>query len=253
MEYTVKKLAKLAGVSSRTLRYYDEIGLLTPERTNESGYRIYGGKQVDELAQILFYRELSVPLSDIAEILQAPKEERILSLKRHLTAVEEERDRLTRLTAALRRTIRYEEEKETMRDEEKFECFKKKLVEENEKKYGKEVRKSYGDRAADESNAKMLKLSKEEYDRMQDLGEQILALIKEAAETGVPPEGETGEKLYRMHKEWLSFTWPSYSEEAHRGVAEMYVADGRFRRYYDAAAEGGAKFLRDSIVAALEK
>jgi len=62
MEYTVKGLSKLAGVSTRTLRYYDEIGLLKPMRTNSSGYRIYGQKEIDLLQQILFYRELGVSL-----------------------------------------------------------------------------------------------------------------------------------------------------------------------------------------------
>lgn len=62
MEYTVNKLAKISGVSARTLHYYDEIGLLRPMRIAENGYRIYGPKEVDLLQQILFYRELGVPL-----------------------------------------------------------------------------------------------------------------------------------------------------------------------------------------------
>ena len=57
MEYTVRQLAEIAGISSRTLRYYDEIGLLKPARMNSSGYRIYGQREVDRLQQILFYRE----------------------------------------------------------------------------------------------------------------------------------------------------------------------------------------------------
>ncbi|NLM27171.1 MAG: MerR family transcriptional regulator, partial [Clostridiaceae bacterium] len=65
MEYTVNKLAKLAGVSTRTLRYYDEIGLLVPARISSNGYRIYGRNEVDRLQQILFYRELDVPLDEI--------------------------------------------------------------------------------------------------------------------------------------------------------------------------------------------
>ena len=72
MEYTVQKLAKLAGVSGRTLRYYDQIGLLTPERVSESGYRIYGEKEIDKLQQILFYRELGIRLEEIGRILSDP-------------------------------------------------------------------------------------------------------------------------------------------------------------------------------------
>ena len=69
MEYTILKLGKLAGVSTRTLRYYDEIGLLKPTRINSSGYRIYGSPEVDRLQQILFYRELGVGLMDIKKIV----------------------------------------------------------------------------------------------------------------------------------------------------------------------------------------
>ena len=72
MEYTVQKLSRLAGVSSRTLRYYDEIGILKPARINSSGYRIYGQREVDRLQQILFYKELGVNLKDIKEIINLP-------------------------------------------------------------------------------------------------------------------------------------------------------------------------------------
>ena len=68
MEYTVQKLGKMAGVSTRTLRYYDEIGILKPARINSSGYRIYGQAEVDRLQQILFYRELGVSLENIKDI-----------------------------------------------------------------------------------------------------------------------------------------------------------------------------------------
>ena len=72
MEYTVNRLAQISGVSKRTLRYYDEIGLLRPERVNPNGYRIYGQMQVDLLQQILFYRELGLPLEEIREIIKNP-------------------------------------------------------------------------------------------------------------------------------------------------------------------------------------
>ena len=68
MEYTIKKLSELAGVSTRTLRYYDEIGILKPARINSSGYRIYGEKEIDILQQILFYRELDFNLDSIRKL-----------------------------------------------------------------------------------------------------------------------------------------------------------------------------------------
>lgn len=83
MEYTVKKLANLAGVSTRTLRYYDEIGILKPARISSCGYRIYGQKEVNRLQQILFYREMDVSLEDIKRILDSPSFDEVVALKEH--------------------------------------------------------------------------------------------------------------------------------------------------------------------------
>lgn len=82
-EYTVKQLADMAGISSRTLRYYDEIGILKPARINASGYRVYGKKEVDILQQILFYKELGVPLETIKEIIISPDFDSYTALIEH--------------------------------------------------------------------------------------------------------------------------------------------------------------------------
>ena len=91
MEYTVQKLSRLAGVSSRTLRYYDEIGILKPARINSSGYRIYGQMEVDRLQQILFYKELGVNLKDIKEIINLPTFDGIAALRQHRQKLLEKR------------------------------------------------------------------------------------------------------------------------------------------------------------------
>jgi len=83
MEYTVQKLAELSGVTARTLRYYDEIGILKPARINSSGYRVYGSREVDRLQQILFYRELGMNLEEIKRILFSPCFDEIQALKQH--------------------------------------------------------------------------------------------------------------------------------------------------------------------------
>ena len=94
MEYTVKKLSLLAGVSARTLRYYDEIGILKPARINSSGYRIYGKEEVDRLQQILFYRELDIGLDNIKKILSSPDYDDIVALSEHKRALLAKREQL---------------------------------------------------------------------------------------------------------------------------------------------------------------
>lgn len=104
MEYTVNELSKLAGVSTRTIRYYDEIGILKPSRINSSGYRIYGQKEIDLLQQILFYRELGVSLSKIKEIIYDPSFDIDMALTEHRKALVERRKQLDLLISNVDKT-----------------------------------------------------------------------------------------------------------------------------------------------------
>ncbi len=125
MEYTIQKLGQLAGISTRTLRYYDEIGILKPARINSSGYRIYGQKEVDLLQQILFYRALDIELDTIKKIITAPGFDGIRALGEHHTKLLEKRKQLDRLIANVEKTIASAEGRRTMSNQEKFEGFKK--------------------------------------------------------------------------------------------------------------------------------
>ncbi|MFJ8259619.1 MerR family transcriptional regulator [Peribacillus asahii] len=247
MEYTVNKLAQLSGVSSRTLRYYDQIGLLKPARINSSGYRIYGQKEVDLLQQILFYRELEVRLEEIIEIIHQPTFNQTTALKNHYNNLKKKRARLDKIIATVEMTIASKEGGISMQDKQKFEGFKEKMIEDNEQKYGKEIREKYGDETVDASNAKLRGMSQEDYQAMAVLGEEILSLLEKAYETG-DPASDVAQKLAAKHKEWLLYSWINYSKEAHAELAEMYVADERFTAYYDKNVKGGTEFLRDAIL-----
>ncbi|KGR75573.1 MerR family transcriptional regulator [Ureibacillus sinduriensis] len=247
MEYTISKLAKLAGVSSRTLRYYDEIDLLKPSRINSSGYRIYGQKEVDRLQQILFFRELELELETIIQIMNDPNFDQLNALMQHYNQLVLKRARLDTLIGTIDKTIAHQKGEIMMSNNEKFEAFKGSLITENEQKYGEEIRGKYSDKTVDESNAKLRGMSKEDYEAMEKLGCEILELLPKAFETG-NPSSEIAQQLAAKHKEWLTYSWPSYTKEAHKGLAEMYVADERFKAYYDKAIAGGTEFLRDAIL-----
>ncbi|WP_047982301.1 MerR family transcriptional regulator [Ornithinibacillus contaminans] len=247
MEYTVNQLARISGVSGRTLRYYDQIGLLKPARINSSGYRIYGQQEVNLLQQILFFRELEVSLEDIAEILQQPGFNQQEALRSHYEKLRQKRARLDKIMATVEKTIASVEGGKPMQDNEKFAGFKEKLIDENEQKYGKEIREKYGDETVEASNKKLRGLSQADYDAMTKLGEEIFSQLEIAFATGNPSSPEAQE-LAEKHKQWLMYSWPSYSKEAHAGLAEMYVADERFAAYYDKQGKGRTEFLRDAIV-----
>ncbi|MEH7491460.1 MerR family transcriptional regulator [Neobacillus niacini] len=246
MEYTIQKLASLAGVSTRTLRYYDEIGILKPARINSSGYRIYGQEEVNRLQQILFYRELGVGLDSIKEIVTAPSFDGAKALREHREKLLEKREQLDLLIANVDKTIALTEGRITMSNKEKFEGFKKKMVEDNEKQYGKEIREKYGKESVEASNAKVMNMTEEQYQEVTALGEQIHTTLAKAFKTG-DPAGELAQEAAYLHKKWLTYYWKEYSKEAHAGLAQMYVDDERFTTYYDKEQPGTAKFLRDAI------
>ncbi|MGE7274176.1 MerR family transcriptional regulator [Brevibacillus panacihumi] len=246
MEYTVQKLGRLAGISTRTLRYYDQIGILEPARINSSGYRIYGQAEVDKLQQIMFYRELGLPLNQIKELINSPTFDENKALKEHYQQLLDRRKQLDALIATVEKTIAQKEGRTTMTDQEKFAGFTQKLVEENEQKYGKEIREKYGDDVVDRSNQKLMGMTAEQYDEMKRLENEVLAALGAALQKG-DPASEEAQKAADLHRQWLSFTWNEYSKEAHAGLAQMYVEDERFKAYYDAVQPGAAEFLRDAI------
>lgn len=246
MEYTVQKLGKLAGISTRTLRYYDEIGILKPARISSSGYRIYGQNEVNRLQQILFFRELGVGLDAIKEVVTAPSFNGAKALRQHHEKLLAKREQLDKLIANVEKTIAVTEGRIEMTDKEKFEGFKQKLIDENEEKYGDEIREKYGKETVEKSNAHFRNMSKEDYDKMSSLAEEVQKTLADAFKTG-DPGSEQAQKAADLHKQWITYCWGNYNKEAHQGLAQMYVDDERFTAYYDKEQPGTAVFLRDAI------
>ncbi|MDU4695473.1 MAG: MerR family transcriptional regulator [Paenibacillus sp.] len=246
MEYTIQKLGNLAGVSTRTLRYYDEIGLLKPARTSSSGYRIYSQREVDLLQQILFYRELGLSLEDIRSIVTDPDFDGARALREHRNQLLDKRKQLDALIANVEKTMASQEGRIQMSDREKFEGFKRQMIEENEQKYGREIREKYGADKVEQSNRKLMNMTEEEYEKVTQLSNELNATLAEAFKTG-DPAGELAQKAADLHRQWLTFHWSEYSKEAHAGLAQMYVDDERFKAYYDKDQPGTAEFLRDAI------
>lgn len=247
MEYTINKLSKMAGISTRALRYYDQCGLLSPVRVSSNGYRIYGQKEIDRLQQILFYRELGVPLNEIKSILSSPDFDYKTALENHLGALAARRKQLDTLIANVEKTLLSLKGEIVMTDKEKFEGFVERLIKDNEEKYGKEIREKYGNEAVERSNAKLRSMTQEQYAEAQRLAEAYQEALKEAFRQG-DPAGELAQKACDLHRQWLNCYHDGYSREYHMGLGQMYVDDPRFTAYYDKIAPGCAVFLRDAIM-----
>lgn len=250
--YTVGQLAKISGVSPRTLRYYEELGLLNPQR-KENGYRVYGKTDVDTLQQILLFRSCGVELEEVRRALAEPRFDAAEALRHHLTTLFARKEELETLIATVEKTIASLRGAYDMTDKERFEGLKRRVVEDNECAYGREARERYGEDVVDAANRKLLAMDEGEWTDVQALGEAIIEQLKAAMTTGDARSAEARE-LARMHAAWIRAHWPegAYSREAHLGLAEGYLADERFTAFYDGAAGAGAtQFLRDALVANL--
>jgi len=248
MEYSIKKLADLAGVTSRTLRYYDEIGLLRPRRINSSGYRIYGKKEIDLLQQILFYKSMNMKLEDIQKVISQPNFDIDKALIEHHQQLITRKNQLEQLILTVEKTIAYNKGEVKMSNKEKFKGFKKVKLAENESNYGKEIREKYGVETVEYSNKKFMNMSEDDFKQMEDIENEMFESLKEVVTTK-DLESETAKNVYEKHRDWLMFTWPSYSPEAHIGLGKMYVEDERFAKYYNERA--GIEIittLRDIII-----
>lgn len=246
MEYTTQSLSKLAKVSARTLRYYDEIGLLKPVRKSSNGYRIYGQTEVDKLQQILFYKSMGMELDIIKTLMEKPDFNALTAMETHLESLKEQRYQLESLIDYVNNTIMYMKGEKQMSDKEKFEIYKDEIISNNEAHYGAEAREKYGDEAVDFSNMQIKGATKEQLEYVENLSAQINKNLKAAVESG-DTSGEAAQKTCALHQEWIKFFWKSYTPQAHLGLCQMYLYDERFYAYYEKIAPKAADFLYEAM------
>ena len=246
MKYNIGELAELAGVTVRTLRHYEAFGLLIPGR-EENGYRIYGPSEVEKLQHILFYRRLGLSLEEIKRAITDPGFDPVSALTSHLIELNRQRMELDTLIANVQKSIMERQGDYAMSDDERFEGLKRKLVEDNERQYGSEVRAQYGDDVMNLVNQKIGRMTESQFGEVKRLEQDVLDALLTAMRSG-DTRSESAKELVRIHRDWLRCYWPIYTAEMHVALSESYVTDKRFSDYYSKAGDGAAKFLRDAIV-----
>ena len=242
--YSVGQLARLSGVSVRTLHHYEEIGLLHPTRL-QNGYRTYGKDDVERLQQILLYRACGMGLEDIRQVVEDESYDACEAMRVHVQDLMQRRAQLDALIRTAQKTIATMEGNATMTDEERFEGIKKAAVEQNEAVYGAEARQRFGNDAIDSANARMLSMDEETWNDLDRLETAIIDQLVRARDVGDVRSPEARE-LVAMHARWIELHWGegAYTVEAHQHLAHGYLADDRFRAYYDGrAGEGATEFL----------
>ncbi|MGG2064968.1 MerR family transcriptional regulator [Bacillus sp. S14(2024)] len=235
MTMKVKEVADLVGISVRTLHHYDEIGLLTPEETTESGYRLYSNDNLETLQQILFFKELGFPLKEIKEIINDPSFNREEALVLHRKMLLEKRSRLDKVIATIDKTIQHSKGEIQMTNKEKFEGF-----DFSQNPYEQEARERWGNEAVDKANETAANMTREKQEEYNAIYRKLAALRNDS------PESEQAQKAI---KEWYDYlqNFGHYSLDAFKGLGQMYVDDERFTKNIDQFGEGLAEFMRDAM------
>jgi DNA-binding transcriptional MerR regulator len=238
--FTVKQLAKIAGITPRTLHYYDQIGLLKPSQVGENGYRYYDEEALLRLQQILLYRELDMPLEQIGKILASPDFDVLRALEQHREELDRRIRRTQRLIATVDNTIKHLKGLKTMSKKQYFEGFS----EEQQAEYEKEAAQMYDLETVKASNQKWKSYTAAEKQRIQDEGNAVyedllLAMPKGAAS----PEAQAGVARWRRHIEYF---WTPTDEQL-LGLVDLYTEDPRFKANFDRMDPGLTGFMREAV------
>lgn len=231
MAYTVNKLAKLSGVSVRTLHFYDEIGLLKPDFYGENNYRYYKEEQLLLLQQILFYRELGVPLNEIQRIIQSSDFDKIDALNSHKLILKNEIDRKTLLINTIDKTISHLKGKIKMSDIEMYEGFDLGKQQEYEKYLVDTGTVSQEELDKSWENAKGWK--KKDWETFQKEADFINQELVKAIQKDLSPSSLEVQGLIQKHYDWVKHFW-SPTQKSYIGLSQMYLNHSDFRDFYTA-------------------
>jgi DNA-binding transcriptional MerR regulator len=244
--YTVKQLAEFAGVSVRTLHYYDEVGLLKPEYRAGNGYRYYGRAAAVRLQQIMFFRELGFGLEEIKQIMSRPNFNVLEALEGHRNLLRKKSERLGELLRTVEKTINTLKGEKEMTIKEYYQGFSDEQIEE----YRNEVRERWGEAALKDSEARAIKIGKEKFAALQARGGAIFKTIADNMTKGF--DSPFIQQQVTLWRQWLE-NFSHYSDEAVLGLGQAYSQDKRFAAFFRKINKDLPEFLTKAIAYRFEK
>lgn len=244
MAYTVTKLAKISGVSVRTLHFYDEVGLLKPAYYGSNGYRYYEEEQLLLLQQILFFRELGFELKQIQKILRRSDFDKTAALISHKQVLQKNLERTRKLIKTIDNTIKHLQGTKKMKEQDMYQGFSK----EQQKEYEKQLINRFGEQtkaAIEESHRNIKNWTKSDWDKSNQKFDAICKALTKMVEKNCQPDAEEVQILIQQHYQWLKKFWtPTKESYANHGLS---ILETDLRKSYDAYHPQLAEFLAKGI------
>ncbi|MGV8881948.1 MAG: MerR family transcriptional regulator [Rhodoglobus sp.] len=243
-EWPIKEVARATGLTSRTLRHYEQIGLLHPSRVASNGYRFYGEAELSRLYRILSLRALELPLAMI-HIALNDDESLAETIESHLALLEERRDRANHQITVVRQTLKAVQKGHEMSIEEIFAGV-------DQSEYETEVRQRWGDDAWERSAKRRDQMTDDECRDDDARSLDVNAALREAAEKKMDPTSQAFQALVGDHYQWVTEHWNGRKpdKDSYTGLSHLYVTDPRFAATYGGHAN--AEIIRSAIHAWIE-
>ena len=237
----INEAAELAGVTVRTLHHYDKIGLLSPTKSAENGYRDYGEAELLRLQQIMFLKEMDFPLEEIKEMLDEPGLDRRRMMEAQHDLLLKKKQRLEKIIALLEAGMRGESKMS-------FKEFDTKEIDACRKKYADEAREKWGNTAAfKESEERTKNYDEGKWQKVNQEQSEIFAEFAALAAEGIRPDSSEAMAQAAKWQKYISDNFYTCTDEIMAGLAEMYIADERFKANLDKAGDGTAEFMSAAI------
>jgi DNA-binding transcriptional MerR regulator len=246
MSHTVGAVARLAGVTVRTLHHYDEVGLLTPSGRSDAGYRRYADPDLERLQRILFFRELGFGLDEIKKVMNDGNADASAHLRRQHAMLRERIGRLERMAAAVEKALEARTMGISLTPEERLEVF----GDFDPDAHAAEAERQWGEADAfRESQRRTARYTKADWQRMKEESAAPISALIAAMGAGTPADSVAAMDAAEAHRQHISRWFYDCTYEIHAGLGEMYVADPRFTATYEKMAPGLAQYLRGAIIA----
>lgn len=248
MQYKTNQIAEIAGITVRTLRYYDKIGLLVPSARSEAGYRIYSDDDLERLQQILFFRELDFPLARIEEFINNPLFDKQAALAMQIDWLDKKAERYLKLTQLARNTMNSFKGGTKMPAKDLFDGFDYEQMQQDQKKYEGEVKARWGNSEAYKiSQERAAQYSKEDWERINKVQMDNLKVLCELYNAGVAHDDPRAMAIVENALKYINQNFYPCNLEIMSNLGNMYISDERFTAYYEKFAPGLAAYYNNAI------